>query len=109
MTSSKNWRNINLFGATEIARVCGVYEITEMQYIPGTKFKIKVLERAKEDFIAIPNVSFRISDNTVDGMAGLGRTEEEALEDALRWFMEELMKRTDWSPNDFEWDDPIEF
>src|SRR5262245_3865777 len=103
------WRDVKLFGATRISRVCGIYEIIETTKVPGTKFKVKVLERGPGDFVAIPNICLKAPDGSPDGMAGLGRSEVEALQDALKWFMGELAKRDSCTPDDFEWSDPVDF
>ena len=102
------WKTVNLCGAVSISRVCGVYEIQQLTKIPGGKFKIKVLERA-EDFVAYPNICLRGRDGTPRWISGLGQTDVEALEDALRWFMAELAKRDHWEPDDFEWSDSRDF
>jgi hypothetical protein len=91
-----------------ISRVCGVYEVLAVR-VPGTKFKVKVVERSDGTFAAFPNVCLRAADGTPDGVAGLGATETEALEDALKWFMAELAKRAECQPEDFEWVDPVDF
>ncbi|MDQ3335208.1 MAG: hypothetical protein M4D80_08600 [Myxococcota bacterium] len=103
-----DWKTANLFGATDISRICGVYEIGSMK-VPGTKFKIKVLERGRGDFLAVPNVCLKASDGSEDWIAGLGKTELEALEDALKWFMGALQQREHVVPEDFEWSDPNDF
>jgi hypothetical protein len=109
MMELADWKTIHLCGAGAIARVCGVYEITEIRRIPGGKFKIKVLERDRGDFAAFPNVSVKNSDGSSRGTCGLGADERAALQDAVKWFMSELDKRAEWAPEDFEWSDPLDF
>jgi hypothetical protein len=103
-----DWRNANLHGAARIARVCGLYEVTDTR-VPGTRFKVKILERAEGDFIALLNVCLKDRHGSPDGMAGLGGTEIEALEDALKWFMQDLAQRKTLNNDDFEWSDPLDF
>jgi hypothetical protein len=103
-----DWRKVNLFGAGCIARICGIYEVTDTR-VPGAKFKIKVVERDSGDFMASLNVCLKAPDGSPNWMAGLGRTELEALEDALKWFMQDLSKRGRPNSDDFEWSDPIDF
>jgi hypothetical protein len=102
------WLKANLHGAGAIARLCAVYEITDTR-IPGSRFKAKVLQRGDAEYIASLNVCLKDAQGSPDWMAGLGRTELEALEDALKWFMSALKRRDSLGPDDFEWSDPLDF
>jgi len=104
-----SWKTINLFGAARIARVVGIYEITLPRRVPGGSFKIKVIESMDGSFAAFPNVCLKSSIGEPEWISGLGRSEAEALEDALRWFMRELDARPSVKDDDFEWSDPIDF
>ncbi|WP_437335246.1 hypothetical protein [Sorangium sp. So ce394] len=103
-----DWRKLNLYGAGCIARICGLYEVTDTR-IPGAKFKIKVMERDSGDFMACLNVCLKAPDGSPDWMVGLGRTDLEALEDALKRFTQDLSSRERVDDDDFEWSDPIDF
>jgi hypothetical protein len=103
-----DFRLINLCGASSISRVANVYEIQDFQGVPWSKYKIKVLERSK-DFLAVPNVAVRTAEGAVEWISGIGRTEAEALQDAVSQISEALSARGIWRPEDFEWSDPHEF
>ncbi len=104
-----DWRNVELSGASSLSRLSSEYEVIAPKVPQGGRFKIKVLERQDGTFAAFPNVCLRAADGTPDGVAGLGATETEALEDALKWFMAELANRAECQPEDFEWIDPVDF
>jgi hypothetical protein len=103
------WRTIGLHGATSIARVANLYEVQDLRGVPWSKYKIKVLDRGDDGFLAVPNVCVKDADGTPDWIAGLGRTEAEALQDAIKRFGEVLSLRQTWRPDDFEWSDPHDF
>lgn len=103
------WKAIALHGAASIARVVGVYEVQDMRGIPWVKYKIKVLQRGVDDYAAFPNVCVKGEDGTPNWISGLGRTEPEALQDAVKQMGEELSLRSAWKTEDFEWSDPHDF
>ncbi|WP_394833963.1 hypothetical protein LVJ94_46405 [Pendulispora rubella] len=102
-----NWKNVALHGSNGIARVCGEYEITDTR-LPAAKYKIKVLER-RESFFASPNVAVKESDGTPEWIGGLGRTELEALQDAIARMGERFALRSRWNEDELEWSDPRDF
>ena len=102
------WKDIELKGAIGIARICAVYEITDQHRLPGGKFKIKVLER-EEDYIAIPNVCVRSESGMPEWTCGLGKSDMEALQDAVDRIMTDLGTKDEWSEEDLVWSDPRDF
>jgi hypothetical protein len=102
-----NWKEIELKGAGSIARVCAVYELSDNR-LPAGGFKIKVLER-ENDYIALPNIRFRLESGVIDGTCGLGRSEIEALQDAFECVMAELGTKDEWLEEELEWSDPSDF
>lgn len=109
MSEPMTWKEIDLCGATSVARVCNEYEFHELKKVPGTKFRIKVLERTDGGYIALPNVAVRGPDGYGDGRAGLGRTEAEALQNAVRAFMDDIAALSEPTEASFEWSDPSDF
>ncbi|WP_437570363.1 hypothetical protein [Sorangium sp. So ce542] len=103
-----SWRSINLHGAGAIARVCGLYEITDTR-VPGARFQIKVIEREPGDYLASLNVCLKSPDGSPNWQVGLGGTEMEALQNALKYFMDELAKKSACAPDEFEWSDSSDF
>ena len=105
-----DWKNIKLHGAGGISRLCGVYEIHDIMRVPEGKYKIKVLQQAAEDFIALPNICVKSVDGTPEWPSGSGRTEMEALEKALEALSSDLATLNGNLERDrFEWSDPTEF
>ena len=93
---------------TRLARVCGVFEVTDLR-VPGTRFRVKVIERGDSgEFLAFPNVCWK-SDGQPDWISGFGSTEEEALRDLLGWFLSELDRLGELRETDVEWADPRDF
>jgi len=103
-----NWKEIDLHGSVGISRLCGEYVIHDVARIAGTKYRIKVFER-RDDFLALPNIAFRAPDGSVDGTCGLGATELEALQDAIKGVAELLSSRPKWEEGDLDWVDPRDF
>lgn len=106
--AKKSWKELELHGAAAISRLCGEYVVTDVRRVPGTKYRIKVFERAN-DFIGLPDIRFRNPDGSVDGTCGLGATELEALQDAITQVAKVLASRAQWSERDIEWADPRDF
>jgi hypothetical protein len=105
-----DWARIDLHGAVHISRVCGVYEITDVLRVPDGKYKIKVLERGKNDFLALPNLCVKSIGGTPEWTSGLGNTEAEALEDALEMLGRDLdALKGSLQRERFEWSDPTVF
>lgn len=103
-----SWREINLFGARTISKIVNVFEV-EAKGLPGERFKIKVIEQLDGKFVAMPNVCAKNSSGVPEWICGLGETSEEALEDALKWFMRSLEKFQPFKDADVEWMDSQDF
>ena len=103
-----NWKNLHLHGSAAISRLCGEYVIDDVLRVPGTQYRIKVFERM-DDYLALPNIGFRMSDGSVDGTCGLGASEHEALQNAIAGVGELLASRATWNEEDIEWSDPRDF
>lgn len=104
-----DWKMVDLCGAGNIERVCGVYEIYEHNQMPFGFFKIKVMEDRNGNYVAVANVRLKAPDGSPEGQAGLGHSEVEALQDCLRSFMIALKERGECAPEDFSWTDPERF
>ena len=105
-----DWRRMRIDGLGPIERVVAVFRVgPPLERLPFPSFKVKVVERANGSFVAIPNVAVLASDGSPDWEAGLGRTIEEALEDALKRFVRILDERRPETDVDFAWSDSSEF
>lgn len=105
---SSTWKKVDLHGSHQISRVVGEYVIHDHPRVPSTSYRIKVFER-RNDFLALPNLRFRLHDGRVDGICGGGATEVEALQDAIARMSELLASRPRWEESDLEWNDPRDF
>lgn len=103
-----SWKQVGLGGASSIARLCGEYIIDDIGRIPGPGYRIKVFER-RDDFLALPNIRFRLANGIVDGTCGLGSTELEALQDAINGVAAILSSRNRWTEAELDWVDPRDF
>lgn len=103
-----SWKQVDLHGSVSISRLCGEYVIDDVARLPGPGYRVKVFER-KEDFLALPNIRFRLADGSVDGTCGLGATEVEALQDAIKGVADLLSARRSWTEADLDWVDPRDF
>ncbi len=110
-----DWRKIRIDGISKIERVAAEFEVWAVGKIPGAKFRVKIVEDSKGNYVGFPNI--RILDHigqTVDGIAGLGDTIDEALDDALKRFFDLLAQYEnrygrDLEEDDFVWSGPEDF
>ena len=100
-------------GFIRINRVAASFEIWLDDTFPFAKMKVKVIEQPNGEFFAVANLAVR---NRVtrqpEGVAGLGTTIDEALEDVLKRFMSESQSHrpsNGFTENDFEWSAPEDF
>ena len=85
-----NCAEITIAGIARIDRVVGVFEVWSDGTLPFAKFKVKVLERAGGEFLGTPNVAVRnLTTGEPEYVSGLGRTSEDALTEAIKYFLEE--------------------
>lgn len=108
--SAEGWRALQIKGLGPVSRVAAVFQIgPPLADLPFASFKAKVIERGDGSFVAVLNVARRGPDGHPDGMAGLGDSIDEALEDALRRFAEVVRIDPPLLDQDFAWADPEEF
>jgi hypothetical protein len=105
-----SWRELRVEGLGPVQRVAAMFQIgPPLANLPFPSFKVKVIERANGSFLAVPNVAVRAADGAPDWIGGLGASVEEALENALQYFVRNLGGRAELSEQDFVWSDPVEF
>ncbi len=100
-------------GVIRIDKVVVYLEVWFDGTFPFAKMKVKVLDRSKGDYLAVPNLAFR---NPVSGApeytSGLGNTIEEAVDDLLVRFVSEVRScksGDELTDADFEWSAPEDF
>ena len=98
-----DWRALRVEGLGPVSREVAVFQVgPPLARLPFASFKVKIIERDNQSFLAIPNVARRLPDGSPDWTAGLGNSIDEALEDALRYFAESIGDGSD-SLEDYEW------
>ena len=108
--SKAAWSCLRVKGLGPVERVAGMFQIgPPLQWLPFPSFKVKVLERGDGSFLGVPNVSVKGPDGSPQWTSGLGSTVEQALEDALNYFVKSLDDRRDWPETAFTWTDSEEF
>jgi hypothetical protein len=104
------WRQLSVEGLGPVRRVAATFQVgPPLARLPFAALKVKVIERADGSFLGVPNVAVRDPDGTPDWISGPGGTIEEALEDALNYFVKSLDERQDLSAGSFTWSDPHDF
>jgi len=84
-----NWKDIKIKGVTEINKLIGEFEVWALNKIPYEKFKIRIWENSRGEYIGVPNIRINNHlDGSIDGTTGLGNSPEEALEDTLKYLMD---------------------
>lgn len=105
----RDWKDIRVQGINKIEKVIAEFNVWAIDNVPYGKFKVKILEQPNGQYVGVPNVAVKNQDGIPDGISGLGRTENEALEDTIKYFLKSLEGRTDLTEDDFEWSDPHDF
>jgi hypothetical protein len=105
-----DWRHLSIEGLGPVERVAAMFQVgPPLTWLPFAAFKVKVIERAGDTFLGVPNVAVLAADGSPHWVSGLGDTAEEALEDALNHFVRSLDGRQDLPEDAFVWSDPHDF
>ena len=104
-----SWKDIKIKNIASIEKVVGEYEISEIEKTPWGKFRVKVLEKQNNTYVAITNLMFVDEVGFENAGYGEGTTEEEALEKAIANFMALLPADRHISRKDFTVADPYDF
>lgn len=87
----EKWKETKINFIAEINRVITVFEVWSYDKIPYGKFKIKILENRRGQFIGIPNIAIKnLEDGTPEWISGLGNTVDEALNDSIENLMNSI-------------------
>ena len=96
-----------------IDKVVANYEVWLDDDFPFAKMKVKVLQRADDDFLAVSNLNVRNSlTRDIEFIAGLGTTPDIALTDLLHRFCDLVREQLSHGPlgeEDFVWSASEEF
>ncbi|MDC0760598.1 hypothetical protein POF51_07840 [Brevibacillus sp. AG] len=105
-----NWKSVSDFRVTQIDKVVGEYDVWAHVFLPFPKFKVKIKENSRGGFTGQVNVALKSSaDESPDWIVGFGNTPNEALEDAIKYFLNSVPENESLTEEDFEWADPHDF
>ena len=100
-------------GVIRIDKTVAILEVWLDATFPFAKMKVKVLDRSKGDFLAVPNLALRNpASGSPEYTSGLGSTIEEAVNDLLVAFFSEVRSYksdNELTEADFEWSAPEDF
>lgn len=106
------WKNIKIHGISSIEKCVAEFNIWDFEHIPYGKFKVKIYEDQKGIFHGYTNLAI-LNDGIPDYCSGTGKSIEEALDDTVRYFMDQITEHQksngELSEEDFEWGDPSDF
>jgi len=112
----QKWRQLKYGDRIYIKKLVSEYCLTSTVVFPYAHCKIKVFQDLKDqNYYAYSNIMIRDRETgDVDGVAGLGRTEEEALHDQIKNLLELILYYEEkWgrelTDEDYEYSDPCEF
>lgn len=116
MTTVKNshlsWKTIQFANVQRIERVVAEFYV-ECRYIPSRYFRVKVTEDASGNFIGRLNVAVKLPQTeTPEWTVGLGSTVDNALNDAIQGFLQQIDRcgqAKDLNEENFEWAAPEDF
>jgi hypothetical protein len=105
-----DWQSLGIEGLGPVSRRAAEFQVgPPLDRLPFASFRVKVIERGDGSFLGVPNVAIRGPDGSPDWTAGLGGSVEEALEDALRWFVRSLGDRAEFAVDESIWSEPEDF
>ncbi|MBY0083827.1 hypothetical protein H7K37_01540 [Brevibacillus brevis] len=89
---------------TQINKVVGEYDVWVHVFLPFPKLKVKIKESSKGGFTGQVDVAFKSrTDGSSDWIVGFGNTADEALEDAIKSFLNSVPENESLTEDDFEW------
>ena len=100
-------------GIRRIDRVVAELDVWLDHSFPFARIKVKVIERGRDDFLAVANVSVRnLTSREREYISGLAGTSDDAVRDLLTRFVAGVRDNTPaggLSEADFEWSAPEDF
>lgn len=106
------WKDIEIDGISNIERCVAEFNIWAIGIIPSGKFKVKIFEDQKERYTGYTNLAI-LNNGSPDYCSGSGKSIEEALEDTVQYFMNQIIEQQkllgELTDENFEWTDPDDF
>ena len=103
------WKNIRCKGIASIEKLVGEYNIWELEKSPYGKFKIKIYQKKENFYAGYTNIHVLDESGSFEGAVGYGKTEEEALEDTIKEYLEKVSWKENWEESDFQWAESSDF
>ena len=105
------WKDVKLGGVSKIDRLAAEFDVWSIEKLPYAKFKVKIFEDISGKYTGYTDV--RIKDPATgcpEGAVGWGETVAEALENTVKYFMNEIEKRGGvLTEDDIEYVEPSDF
>ena len=102
-------KNIRCEGIAKIEKLVGEYDIWELEKSPYGKFKIKIFQEKENLYVGYTNIHVIDESGSFEGAVGFGKTEEEALEDTIKEYLEKVSWKEHWEETDFQWAEYSDF
>lgn len=103
------WKDIKHPDIVSIDKVVGEYNMWVLEKSPYGKFKIKIYEKAIGEFVGYSSLKVINPEGRFDGAVGIGKTEEEALNDTLMKYFELVSWKNRCEESDFQYVNLLEF
>ena len=103
------WKNIKCKGIAAIEKLVGEYDIWEIEKSPYGKFKIKIFQSQGGRYTGYTNIHVIDEFGSFEGAVGFGKTEEAALEDTIKEYLEKVSWKENWEETDFQWAESSDF
>ena len=105
----EKWNDIVIQGIAGIRKCAGEFEVQELNKIPYGKFRVKIYEDSKNNFVGYTNLQFKDLEGCPFAGVGHGNSVEETLKDTITYFLNMLNSRINISEEDFECMDEFDF
>ncbi len=103
------WRKIKFSEIAKVEKVIAEFDVWELNKSPYGKFKIKIFQDTKGLYTGYSNIQVIDETGSFHGAVGHGNTEESALSDTIKHYLELVSWKEDWQESDFEWSEVTDF
>ncbi len=103
------WEKIKFSEIAGVEKAVAEFNIWELNKCPYGKFKIKIFQNTKGLYTGYSNIQVIDKTGSFYGAVGHGNTEESALSDTIKHYLELVSWKDDWQESDFEWSEGTDF
>lgn len=109
--SMNSWKDIKIEGVNKIDKFVAEFDIWAIKKVPFAKFKVKIYEGCDGKYTGYTNIRIKNKiDGSPEGGIGFGLNVAEALQDTIKYFMEQInLIGGELTENDIEYSDPNDF